>query len=326
MIDRRTFLGLAGALLATPRTGSSQAGGKIPIVGWVGFPNEPIESRWQDGFARGLRDLGYVPGQTIILDIRTYTTADELQHVLDDFVRQGVDVIFVGQPRLALAARKTTKEIPIICGSCGDPTENGLAASLARPGGNVTGLASLSAELVAKRLALMRELLPNVSRVAVFVFPVNPGTRATLKALDVSGRSLTLEIRRVEIRGPRDFEAAFRTAAGDRVGAVLLQDDPLLRTAGAQIAGLALQHRLPLSAGISEMAEFGALMAYGPDRVDLYRRAAGFVSKVLKGAKPADLPFEQATKFELVINLKTAKALGLTIPPSLLARADQVIE
>src|SRR5262249_60270243 len=134
---------------------SSQAGGKIPIVGWVGFPNEPIESRWQDGFARGLRDLGYVPGQTIILDIRTYTTADELQHVLDDFVRQGVDVIFVGQPRLALAARKTTKEIPIICGSCGDPTEKGLAASLARPGGNGTGLARPSAGLRAQRLGVL---------------------------------------------------------------------------------------------------------------------------------------------------------------------------
>ena len=313
-------------LLALPIAAGAQATGKVPRIGYVGFPNEPTEPRWQDGFVRGLRELGHVPGQTIAVDVRTYTTTDQLRQVLDEFVRQRVDVIFVGQPFLALAARKATKQIPIVCGSCGDPTDNGLAASLARPGGNVTGLASLSAELIAKRLELMKELLPGASRVAVFVFPANPGTRATLRVLDASGPTLGLDIRRVEIRGSRDFESGFQSAAGERVGAVLLQDDPLLRTVGAHVAELALKHRLPLSTGVSEMADVGALMAYGPDRVDLYRRAAGFVDKVLRGANPAELPFEQAAKFDLVLNLKTAKTLKVTIPPSLLLRADRRIE
>jgi ABC-type uncharacterized transport system substrate-binding protein len=312
-------------LASLPVVGA-QVATKAPRIGYIGFPNEPTESRWQDGFARGLRELGHLPGQTIVVDVRSYTTTEQLHNVLDEFIRQRVDVIFVGQPFLALAAQKKTADIPIICGSCGDPTENGLAASLARPGGNVTGLASLSAELIGKRLELTKELLPGLSRVAVFVFPANPGTRATVRMLNTSGRALALEIKRVEIGGPGDFEAGFQSAARDRMAAVVLQDDPLLRTVGAQIAGFALKHRLPLSAGVAEMAEAGALLVYGPDRVDLYRRAAGFVDKVLKGAKPADLPFEQATKFDLILNLKTATALKLTIPPSLVARADRLIE
>jgi len=166
----------------------------VPTVGFVGLPTDPSESRWQDGFARGLQELGYVPGQTIQVDVRSYTSGDQLQGVLEEFVRRKVDVIFVGQPFVALAARRATRDIPIVCGSCGDPTENGLAASLARPGGNVTGLASLSAELIAKRLELMKEVLPAVSRHAVFVFPGNPGSRATLRALGAAGRKLGVEI------------------------------------------------------------------------------------------------------------------------------------
>jgi putative ABC transport system substrate-binding protein len=298
----------------------------MPRIGYVGLPHEPTEPRWQDGFVRGLRELGYVPGQTIVVDARTYTTSEQLHEAPNGFVRQRVDVIFVEQPFVALAARQATRDIPIVCGSCGDPTENGLAASLARPGGNVTGLASLSAELIGKRLELMKELLPGVSRLAVFVFPANPGTPATLKVLDTSGRALGFEIRQVEIRGPGDFESAFRSAARGGAGAVLLQDDPLLHTAGAQVADLALKHRLPVSTGVSEVANSGALMAYGPDRVDLYRRAAGFVDKILKGAKPGELPFEQATKFGLVLNLRTAKALGVAVPQSFLLRAERIIE
>jgi putative ABC transport system substrate-binding protein len=326
-MDRRRFLltSLAGAF-AAPFGAEAQPVRRVPTVGYVGLPNEPREPRWQDGFERGLRDHGYVPGQTIAVEIRTYTTREELHKALNELVRQKVDVIFVGQPFLALAARQVTRDIPIVCGSCGDPTENGLAASLARPGGNVTGLASLSAELIGKRLELIKELFPGVSRVAVFLFPANPGTRATSRVLDTSGPSLGLEIKRVEIRGAGDFESAFRSAARDRVGAVLLQDDPLLRTVGPQIGELALKHRLPVSAGVFELAEAGALMVYGPDRVDLYRRAVGFIDKILKGAKPGELPFEQPTKFGMVLNLRTAKALGLTITPSMLLRADQVIE
>lgn len=290
------------------------------------MPTDSSEARWQDGFVRGLHELGYVPGQTILVETRSYTTGDQLKGVLEEFVRRKVDVIFVGQPFVAVAAQQATREIPIVCGSCGDPTENGLAVSLARPGGNVTGLASLSAELIGKRLELMKELFPGVMRHAVFVFPRNPGIRATSRALDAAGRKLGLEIQRVEIRGPGDFEGAFRSAAKGGAGTVLLQDDPLLRFSMTQIAELALKHRLPVSTGLVEVVEAGAFMAYGPDRVDLYRRAAGFVDRILKGARPEDLPFEQATKLGLVLNLKTARALGVMIPQSFVLRADRIIE
>jgi len=326
-MDRRRFLVTSlASVLAAPLVTEAQPIRKVPTIGYVGLPNEPSEPRWRDGFERGLRDHGYVPGQNIAIEVRTYTTRDGLLRAFDEIIRQKVDVIFVGQPLLAVAGREATRDIPIVCGSCGDPTENGLAVSLARPGGNVTGLASLSAEIIAKRLELVKELFPGVSRVAVFLFPANPGTRATSRALDAAGRSMALDIRRFDIRGAGDFETAFRAAARDRASAVVLQDDPLLRTVSSQIGALALKHRLPVSAGVFELAESGALMAYGPDRVDLYRRAVGFVDKILKGARPADLPFEQATKFGLIRNLKTARALGITIPVSLLARADQVIE
>jgi putative ABC transport system substrate-binding protein len=317
---------LAFVLIASLLPAAAQPVRRLPTIGYVGLPHEPTEPRWHDGFARGLRDLGHVPGQTVLLDIRTYTTRDQMQRAINELVGRKVDVIFVGQPFLALAVKQATRDIPIVCGSCGDPTENGLAVSLARPGSNVTGLASLSAELLGKRMELMKELLPGVSRLAVFVFPANPGTRATLKVLDAAGPSLNLDLQRLEIRGPGDFEGAFRSAARAGAGAVLLQDDPLLRSGGAQIAELALKHRLPVSAGVSELAESGALMAYGPDRVDLYRRAAVFVDKILKGAKPAELPFEQAARFSLILNVRTAKALGITVPHSFLSRADQIIE
>jgi putative tryptophan/tyrosine transport system substrate-binding protein len=321
-------LALALVLIASLLPAAAQPARRVPTIGYVGLPHEPTEPRWQDGFARGLRELGYVPGQTVLVDIRTYRTRDELRKALDELVARKVDVIFVGQPFLALAAKQATRDIPIVCGSCGDPTENGLAASLARPGGNVTGLASLSAELIGKRMELMKELLPGVSRLAVFVFPTNPGTRATSKVLETAGPALNLELQRIEIRGSGDFEGAFRSAARAGAGAVLLQDDPLLRSGGSrnQIAELALKHRLPVSAGVAELAESGVLMVYGPDRVDLYRRAAGFVDKILKGAKPAELPFEQAARFNLILNLRTARALGVGVPSSFLLRADRIIE
>jgi putative ABC transport system substrate-binding protein len=324
----RAALGLGTLVLAflTPLVPDAQPARRVPTIGFVGLPDDPSESRWQDGFARGLHELGYVPGRTILVEVRSYTTADQLREVLEDFVRRKVDVIFVGQPFAALAARRATRDIPIVCGSCGDPTENGLAVSLANPGGNVTGLASLSAELIGKRLELMKELFPSVSRHAVFVFPGNPGIRATSTALDAAGGKLGLEIQRVEIRGPGDFEGAFRSAVRGGAGTVVLQDDPLLRLARTQIAELALKHRLPVSAGVVELAEAGALMAYGPDRVDLYRRAAGFVDRILKGARPGELPFEQATKLGLVLNLKTARALGVRVPQSFVLRADRIIE
>jgi putative ABC transport system substrate-binding protein len=317
---------IALALLVPLLPADAQSTRQVPTVGFVGPPTDPSEARFQAGFIRGLQELGYVPGQTIRVDIRSFRSRDQIRGAFEELVRQKVDVIFVGPPFLAVAARQVTQDIPIVCGSCGDPVENGLTASLASPGGNITGLASLSAELIGKQFELMKELFPGVSRHAAFVFPGNPGIRATSRALDAAGRNLGLEIQRVEVRGPGDFEGAFRSAARGGAGVVVLQDDPMLRPAVTQIAALALKHRLPVSTGLLEMVEAGALMSYGPDRVDLYRRAAGFVDRILKGARPGQLPWEQATKLDLVLNLKTARALGLAIPQPFLLRVDRVIE
>jgi putative ABC transport system substrate-binding protein len=190
----------------------------------------------------------------------------------------------------------------------------------------VTGVASLSAELIGKRLAQLKDLIPGLKRVAVVLFPANPGTPATLKALDAAGRTLSLEIVRVEVRGAADIEPAFRAAADAKVSAVLLQDDPLLRTVGSQILAASLKHRLPASTGVPEVAEAGTLLAYGPNRFDMIRRTAAFADKILKGSKPGELPFEQVARLHLLVNMKTARALGLAIPPSIMLQADRVIE
>jgi len=318
---------LASALSLLAVCANAQPAAGVPKVGYLGFPGEAREaSPMRDAFVRGLRDLGHVPGKTVILEVRHYATDEQLRQALDELIRLKPQVIFVGPPFGALAAKRMTSEIAIVCGSCGDPVENGLAASLARPGGNVTGLASLSAELIGKRIGLLKEALPGTSRMAVLVFPANPGTPATLKALDMASRDLGLEIRRFEIRGASDFDNALRSAAAAGVRAVVIQDDPLTRTVRVEVAELALKYRLAVSSGVTEVVEAGALMAYGPDRTDMVRRAAVFADKIFKGAKPADLPFEQAAKLELVLNLKTAKTLGVKIPQPFLLRANRVIE
>jgi putative tryptophan/tyrosine transport system substrate-binding protein len=316
-------LSLAAPLLAA----EVQSAENVPTVGYllIGSSECKISAR-DEAFYGGLRDLGYVPGQTITVDRKCFGTGDELRNLLSGFVDRKIDVIFVGAPALAIAARTATREIPIVCGSCGDPLENGLVASLARPGGNVTGLASQSAELIGKRVELLKEAVPKVSRVAALVNPENPGTRPTLKALDAAGRALGIEIQRVEFRNVGDFDKAFRLAATGGATAVLVQEDPHALAARIQIAQFALRHRLPTIAGVPEAAEAGTLIAYGPSRTALYRRAATFVDKILKGAKPGDLPIEQPTKYDLIINLKTAKAIGLAMPPSLMLQADRVIQ
>jgi putative ABC transport system substrate-binding protein len=326
--ERRTFLGvIAGGLLAAPlAAAAAQDAGRVPRIGFLFLSAPECKPTPQaQGFPRGLRDLGYVAGR-VIVETRCYATDDELRKILTEFVRLKVDVIVVGVPAQARAAKNATTDIPIVCASCGDPVANGLVTSLARPGGNLTGLASLSAELIGKRVELLKELLPEIQRVAVLLNPGNPGTPLTLKAVEVASRALAIVVQPIEFRNVGDFAKAFRSATTGGAGAVLIQDDPLTGAAAPHIAELALRHRLPTSVGTPASAAAGVLMAYGPDRLDLYRRAAGFVDKILKGAKPADLPIEQPTKFELIINLKTAKALGLTIPASLLHRADQVIE
>jgi putative tryptophan/tyrosine transport system substrate-binding protein len=266
-----------------------------------------------------------VSGQNITVDRRCFRTDDEMRTVLMEFVRRPVDVIFVGAPALALAARAATSEIPIVCGSCGDPLENGPVASLARPGGNVTGLASQSAELIGKRIELLREAVPRVARVTALLNPDNPGTRPTLKALDAASHALGIPIQRVEFRNVGELDKALRSAPTGDASAVLVQEDPHALAGRLQIAEFALRHRLPAIAGVPELAEAGILIAYGPSRLDLYRRVAAFVDKILKGAKSGDLPIEQPTKYDLIVNLKTARAIGVTVPPSLLLQADRPI-
>jgi putative ABC transport system substrate-binding protein len=315
---------LLGALLVSVHEATA-----APRIGFLSLPRatggECKPTAFEEQFFEGLRELGYVVGQSIVVDFRCYGTDDERARVLTGFVRAPVDVIVVVPPASALAARRATASIPIVCGSCGDPVENGIAASLARPGGNVTGLASLSAELLGKRVQILKDVLPHLSRVAVVTFPKNPGTRPTLTALATIRRAVQLEFERTDVRDAGDFAKAFRAASKARAGAVLIQDDPLVRLAHAEIARLAREQRLPGIAGLTEVADSGLLMAYAPDRLALLRRAATFVDRIVRGAKPGELPFEQAAKYEFVVNMRTAGELGLAIPPAVLLRADRVI-
>jgi putative ABC transport system substrate-binding protein len=313
-------------LSGVPLAADAQSAGNVPTVGYFlpGPPQCRLAPR-DEAFYQGLRDLGHIPGKNITVDRRCFRTSDEMRSLLREFVNRKVDVIFVGAPALAMAARAATTEIPIVCGSCGDPLENGLVASLARPGGNVTGLASQSAELIGKRVELLKAASPRVARIAALLNPDNPGTRLTVKALDDAGRALDLEIQRVEFRNVGELDQAFRSAATGGATALLIQDDPHALAARVQIAEFAVKHRLPAVAGVPEYAEAGGLIAYGPNRVALYRRAATFVDKILKGAKPGDLPIEQPTQYDLIINLKTAEAIGVTMPSSLLSQANRVI-
>ncbi|MGQ0512505.1 MAG: ABC transporter substrate-binding protein [Betaproteobacteria bacterium] len=314
------------ALSTAAMSVTAQPAERIPLIGYLGFLGEPEQSHFREAFLAGLRDAGYVPGQNLVIEARRYSSEGELRNAIADLSRLKAAVLVVGPPGTAATARHATQNVPIVCASCGDPVENGLAASLARPGGMVTGVASLSAELLGKRLAQLKEMLPGTTRIAAAVFPRNPGTAATLKALESAGRVLGLEILRVEVRGAADVEPVFRAAAAGKASAMLLQDDPMLRTVRAQIGSASLKYRIPASTGVPEVAEAGALIAYGPDRVAMMRRTATFVDRILKGAKPGELPFEQVAKLDLIVNARTAKALGIVIPPAIVLQASRVIE
>ena len=304
----------------------AQTSGKVPrIVFIVAGPAECPSSYRDQALRRGFVDLRYVPGKTIALERKCYRNTEEMHAVLKESIERKADVIVVGVPAAATAARGITRVTPIVCVSCGDPLDYGLVDSLARPGGNVTGLASLSAELIGKRLELLKLAIPGATRLAAFINPDNPGTQANLRALERSAPGLGFAVQRIDFRSTADFEAAFRAAAATGAHAALIQDDPFTGPARAEIGALSLRHRLPVIVGIPEVADAGALIAYGPDRLELHRRAAGFVDKILKGAKPAELPFEQPATFDLVINLKSARALGVPLSQDLLARANRVI-
>ncbi len=329
MIDRRTFLAGTGAvLLCAPLTADAQPAGKVPRIGFLGTRTLSDTSSGLDAFRQGLRELGWVEGQNIVIDYRfAEGRFDRLPDLAAELVRLKVAIIVAAPTPAAVAAKKATETIPIVAIALGDPVGIGLIANLARPGGNVTGLTfSVGLEIGAKQLELLKETVPKVRRVAILSNPGNPGQALSIKHLNVAARSLGVQLQLLEARGPNEFDGVFAAMAKEHVGALLVVADSMFNLHRTRLADLAARSRLPAAYGLRENVEAGGLMSYGPSVRDLFRRGATFVDKILKGAKPADLPVEQPTKFELVINLKTAKALGLTIPPSLLGRADQVIQ
>jgi putative ABC transport system substrate-binding protein len=329
-VDRRRFLltSLAGALAAPLATAAAQPPEKVPRVGFLGPRTRSDDAGVTDAFLQGLRELGWVEGKTIVIEYRwAEGRPDRLPDLVTELVRRKVDVIFAGSNAVAVAAKNATGTIPIVMATGGDPVGQGLVATLARPGGNVTGLSfSVGMDIVGKWLELLKEAVPKVRRVAVLSNPANPGHAPAIENVNVAARSVGVQLQHLEARGPSEFDSAFAAMARERAEALLVLLDPFFGFRRARLSELAAKSRLPAMYGSREYPEAGGLMSYGADFRHSYRRSATYVDKILKGAKPADLPIEQPTKFELVINLNTAKALGLTIPPSLLLRADQVIE
>ena len=318
---------LGGAATAWPLTArAQQPEGTVRRIGYLagGSSTQP----YAEAFRRGLRELGWVEGQNIVIDYRfAEGRLDRLPDLAAELVRLKVDLIVASPSPGVVAANNATKAIPIVMIAVGDPVALGLIANLARPAGNLTGMSfTVGMETFGKGLELLKETVPKVRLVAVLSNPANPAHTLGIRTLKVAAQSLGVELQLLEARGPNEFDAAFAAMAKERVGALLVMPDSVSSVYRTQLIDLAAKNRLPSMHGIREDVEAGALMSYGPKLTDVFMGAASFVDKILKGVKPADLPVQQPTKFELVINLKTAKALGLTIPPTLLARADEVIE
>ncbi len=330
MIDRRTFLAGAGAaLLATPLVAEAQPAAKVARIGYLAL-NLAANPHVLEPFRQGLRDLGYVEGSNVVIEYRDAEGKPERFPALAaELVALKVDVILVGGTPQALAAKQATKTIPIVFTGTADPVGSGLVTSLARPGGNVTGSSNLAQELVGKCLEQLTQAVPGVSRVAVLWQPGTLGDRTEkemLERAEAVARALGVRLQFVEARGPADFDRAFSDMTRARAGALTVLPSSMFSSERRRLVDLAAKNRLPAVFPFRWFADVGGLMSYGPNQADLWWRAATYVDRILKGAKPADLPVEQPTKFELVINLKTAKALGLTIPPALLQRADEVIQ
>jgi len=330
VLDRRTFLSaLTGSLLAAPFVAEAQPAGKVARIGYLA-PNLAVNPHLPEAFRQGLRDLGYVEGRNLVIEIRSAEgKLERLPALAAELVALKVDVIVAGGTPAALAAKQATTTLPIVVSAAGDPVTSGLVTSLARPGGNVTGLSMLSPDLVGKCLEQLKQAVPGVSRVAVLWQPGAVPERTEkdiLQGAEVAARALGVQLQFVEARGPEEFDRAFSEIIRVRAGALTVLPSSMFISERRRLVDLAAKNRLPAVYSVREFVDAGSFMAYGPNLPDLNRRAATYVDRILKGAKPGDLPIEQPTKYELVINLKTAKALGLSIPPSLLQRADQVIE
>ena len=325
-MDRRVFFTLiGGSLLATPLAVEAQQAATVRRIGYLGDTPARVP-QIRAAFLQGLSDLGYVEGRNLVIEYRDAEGhVEHFPSLAAELVALKVDVIFAVNPRAALAAKQATKTLPIVFSGVSDPVAIGLVNSLARPGGNVTGLSLLTPELVGKCMELLKEAVPAAGRVAVLLQPggTNP---QLLKAAEVAARALGVRLHVVEARGPEDFDRAFSEMTRARADALAVLSTPMFLTERGRLVALAAKSRLPAVYPWREGVDAGGFLSYGTNLPDLYRRAATQVDKILKGAKPGDLPVEQPTKFELVINLKTAKALGLTIPPSVLGRADRIIE
>jgi ABC-type uncharacterized transport system substrate-binding protein len=323
---RREFITLLGGAAAPwPIAARAQQAGKLYTIGLLSAGLAPADV--SSPFPDALRELGWIEGKNVAFEHRyAENRLERLPGFAAELVRQNVDVIVAFGTLAPLAAKHATRTIPIVMTAAGDPVGSGLVLSLARPGGNVTGMSLMAPDLGGKRLELLKEVLPRIARVAVLWNAANPYPALVFKETQAAGRTLGIEVQSLEVRGPDDFDGAFEAVRRSRPDALITVEDPLTGSHRKLIADFAAGHQLPALHGLREYVAAGGLMSYGAHLPDLHRRAAGYVDKILKGAKPADLPVQQPTKFELVLNLKTAKALGLKISPSLLARADEVIE
>jgi putative ABC transport system substrate-binding protein len=326
-VNRREFITLVGGAAAGwPLAARAQQPAKLPTIGYLGPNTRSLDSQRLHAFVERLRDLGWIEGRTIAIEYRWAEGRNErLAETAAEFVRRKMDVIVTSATPPTVAAKQATSVIPIVFAAVGDPVDAGVVESLSRPGGNATGFSLQQTDTVGKRLELLREVIPGLRHLGIMANSDNPSAGLDMREAQATARTLGLEAVTSEIRRPEDIVPAFDALKG-RVEALYICNDPLLTTNRVRINTLALGVRLPTVYGFREYVEAGGLISYGPNVVDLYRRTAELVDKILRGAKPADIPIEQPTKFDLIINLITAKALGLDVPPTLLARADEVIE
>ena len=321
----QALVALACGLLAAPPAAGAQQARKVFRIGWL--QPVPPSGAQVEGFRQGLRDLGYIEGKDFILESRwEQGRYDRLEALATELVRLPVDIIVSGNTPALLAIKRVTTTIPVVMLGLGDPVGTGLVDNLAHPGGNITGLSNISPELSGKRLELLKEIVPKLSRVAVLTNSANPVIALAVGETQAAARVLGLSVQALDVRAPDELQGAFAAMQRSRAQALVLTADSLHFSQRRRIIDFAAKGRLPAAYAYREFVQAGGLIAYGPNFFDLYRHAATFVDKILRGAKPADLPVEQPTRFELVVNLKTAKALGITFPPSVLVRADQVIQ
>jgi putative ABC transport system substrate-binding protein len=325
-MKRREFVALVGIVVAAWPLSVHAQQSTMPIVGWLSPQPLNASRHFINSFRKGLGEAGFVEGKSVTIELRPGGRGQSLQEMANDLVRRGVAAIMAGPPPAALAAKRATQTIPIVFTSGADPVKIGLVSTFNRPGGNATGFHIQFIQLVEKRLSLLHEMVPRAARIAVLVNPANPKAETIVRNATKTARVLGRDIKVFNAKTVGEIDTAFAALVAWRAGAVFVGPDPFFFRRNAQIATLAARHVLPTSSMESGFVEAGGLMSYGPDLSDLYRRAGGYVGRILKGEKPAIMPVQQPTKYELVINLKTAKALGITFPPSIMLGADKVIE